>query len=63
MQTTSIRTTQNVVIQYPLASPGDRILAQLNDAGIVTLAPWNSNLPPAEFLYAIVKDYNHLTAR
>lgn len=63
MQTISVRTTQNVVIQYPLASLGDRILAQLIDAAIVKLAPWNSNLPPAEFLYTIVKDYNHLTAR
>lgn len=43
MQTINIRTTQNVVIQYPLASLGDRILAQLIDAAIVKLAPWNSN--------------------
>lgn len=31
MQTISVRTTQNVFIQYPLASVGDRILAYLLD--------------------------------
>jgi uncharacterized RDD family membrane protein YckC len=37
MQTISIRTTQNVVIQYPLAGLGDRMLAHLIDSAIVTL--------------------------
>lgn len=31
MQTIQVRTTQNVVIQYPLASIGDRILAHIID--------------------------------
>jgi uncharacterized RDD family membrane protein YckC len=37
MQTINVRTTQNVVIQYHLAGIGDRILAQLIDASIITL--------------------------
>jgi uncharacterized RDD family membrane protein YckC len=37
MQTISIRTTQNVVIQYPLAGLGDRMLAHLIDSAILTL--------------------------
>jgi uncharacterized RDD family membrane protein YckC len=35
MQTVSVRTTQNVFIQYPLASLGDRILAYLLDTLII----------------------------
>lgn len=35
MQTVTIRTTQNVVIQYPAASLGDRIFAYLIDVGII----------------------------
>jgi uncharacterized RDD family membrane protein YckC len=35
MQTIQVRTTQNVFIQYPLASVGDRILAYLFDRVIV----------------------------
>jgi len=37
MQTIQVRTTQNVSIQYPLASVGDRILAYLIDRLILTL--------------------------
>jgi uncharacterized RDD family membrane protein YckC len=32
MQTISVQTTQNVIIQYPIASVGDRILAYILDA-------------------------------
>ncbi|SKC73131.1 RDD family protein [Ohtaekwangia koreensis] len=35
MQTVSVRTTQNVFIQYPVASLGDRMLAMLIDSVIV----------------------------
>lgn len=35
MQTVTIRTTQNVVIQYPAASLGDRIFAYLIDLAII----------------------------
>lgn len=35
MQTIQVRTTQNVFIQYPLASVGDRILAYLFDRVVV----------------------------
>lgn len=35
MQTIRVRTTQNVFIEYPLASIGDRILAYLLDGAIV----------------------------
>lgn len=35
MQTVSVRTTQNVFIQYPVASLGDRMLATLIDSVIV----------------------------
>lgn len=35
MQTVSVRTTQNVVIDYPVASLGDRILAYFIDALII----------------------------
>jgi uncharacterized RDD family membrane protein YckC len=35
MYTVRVRTTQNVVIDYPLAGLGDRILAFLNDALIL----------------------------
>ncbi|MBX2964690.1 MAG: RDD family protein [Cyclobacteriaceae bacterium] len=35
MQTVSVRTTQNVVIEYPVASLGDRILAYLLDVFII----------------------------
>ena len=35
MQTISVRTTQNVSIQYPVASVGDRILAYLLDSVIL----------------------------
>lgn len=37
MQTISVRTTQNVFIQYPLASVGDRILAYLLDILILVV--------------------------
>jgi uncharacterized RDD family membrane protein YckC len=37
MQTISVRTTQNVAIQYPLASVGDRIISYLLDRIILTL--------------------------
>jgi uncharacterized RDD family membrane protein YckC len=37
MQTIQVRTTQNVFIQYPLASVGDRILAYLLDRVILGL--------------------------
>lgn len=37
MQTISVRTTQNVFIQYPLASVGDRILAFLLDRLILVV--------------------------
>jgi uncharacterized RDD family membrane protein YckC len=36
MQTINVRTTQNVSIQYPIASIGDRILAYLLDTVILT---------------------------
>lgn len=36
MQTINVRTTQNVSIQYPIASIGDRILAYLLDIVILT---------------------------
>ena len=36
MQTINVRTTQNVSIQYPIASIGDRILAYLLDSVILT---------------------------
>lgn len=52
MQTISIRTTQNVVIQYPLAGLGDRMLAQLIDGLIVSLY---TVLAWILFFYAIVK--------
>lgn len=35
MQTVTVRTTQNVVIQYPAASLGDRIFAYLIDVAII----------------------------
>src|SRR5688572_29908483 len=35
MQTINVRTTQNVSIQYPVASIGDRILAYLLDSVIL----------------------------
>lgn len=35
MQTVTVRTTQNVVIEYPVASLGDRILAYFVDALII----------------------------
>jgi uncharacterized RDD family membrane protein YckC len=35
MQTVTVRTTQNVVIQYPAASLGDRIFAYLIDLAII----------------------------
>jgi len=37
MQTVRVRTTQNVFIEYPVASLGDRILAYLADRGILIL--------------------------
>lgn len=37
MQTIQIRTTQNVIIQYPLASVGDRIIAHLLDGFFLVL--------------------------
>jgi uncharacterized RDD family membrane protein YckC len=37
MQTIRVRTTQNVFIEYPLASIGDRILAYLVDLAFLTL--------------------------
>jgi uncharacterized RDD family membrane protein YckC len=52
MQTINVRTTQNVVIQYHLAGIGDRILAQLIDAAIITLY---TILAWILFFYAVVK--------
>jgi uncharacterized RDD family membrane protein YckC len=37
MQTIRVRTTQNVFIEYPLASIGDRVLAYLVDLAFLTL--------------------------
>jgi uncharacterized RDD family membrane protein YckC len=52
MQTISVRTTQNVVINYPVASVGDRIVAYLVDGLImfcyVILMVWINSLFPLD---------------
>lgn len=42
MQTISVRTSQNVVIQFPLASLGERILAQFIDWLVLIIYMWGT---------------------